>query len=269
MFRKIAALSISLLGLASAALADGYTPRYGRACCQFSWTGFYVGANVGVLWDDSSHSLSPSGSFLTDPLTVPTNSLRTTTGDLDATSLTGGVQVGYNHQMGMLVVGIESDFNGAGSRANDAVVAGLPAPLAGTMTHRVDEKLEWFGTLRGRVGIADARWLVYATGGWAYGHVKSSTNVQFSQDGDTYRSSFSDTRSGWAAGGGFEYAFRNNWTVKGEVLWMDLGKVSYVSPERTIYPGYSYTTHLDLNEVVARVGLNYKFGAREPLPPLK
>ena len=58
--------------------------------------------------------------------------------------------------------------------------------------------------------------------------------------------------------------------MKGEVLWLDLGKVSYVSPERNgIQPGYSYTTHLDLNEVVARVGLNYKFGAREPVQPLK
>jgi outer membrane immunogenic protein len=270
MLRKIAALSIFLLGLASAALADGPGARYGGACCQFSWTGFYVGANVGVLWDDSSHSLHPSGFFLTDPGTVPTNSLRTPAGDLDATSLTGGVQVGYNHQMGMLVVGIESDFNGAGSRANDSVVANLPTPpLLGTMTHRVDERLDWFGTVRGRLGIADARWLVYATGGWAFGHVSSSTFVQFSQSGDTYTSSFSDTRSGWVAGGGFEYAFRDNWTVKGEVLWMDLGKVAYVSPERTTFPGYTYTTHLDLNEVVARVGLNYKFGAREPVRPLK
>jgi outer membrane immunogenic protein len=273
MLRKIAALSICLLGLASAALADGYAPRYGRTCCQFSWTGFYVGANVGVLWDDSSHTLSPSGSFLTDPDTVPINSVITRTGDLDATSLTGGVQVGYNHQMGMLVVGVESDFNGAGSRASDSVVTSLPGPLlTGTMTHGVDEKLEWFGTLRARVGIADARWLIYATGGWAFGHVNSSTFVKFSRDGDVYSSSFSETRSGWVAGGGFEYAFRDNWTVKGEVLWMDLGKVSYVSPERNgLYPGfsYTYTTHLDLNEVVARVGLNYKFGAREPVRPLK
>src|SRR5262245_8642776 len=173
MLARIAALSISLLGLASAALADGPRARYGTACCQFSWTGFYVGANVGVLWDDSSHALSPSGLFLTDPGTVPTNSLRTASGDLDATSLTGGVQLGYNHQMGMLVLGVEGDFNGAGSRASDSVVTGLPAPLAGTMTHRVDEKLEWFSTLRARVGIADARWLVYATGGWAFGEVKS------------------------------------------------------------------------------------------------
>jgi outer membrane immunogenic protein len=173
--------------------------------------------------------------------------------------------------MGMLVIGVEGDFNGARSRANDALVAGLPAPLVGTMAHRVDEKLDWFGTLRGRVGITDSRWLIYATGGWAFGHVKSATFVQFSLDGDTYTSSFSDNVSGWAAGGGFEYAFRDNWTVKGEVLWLDLGKVSYVSPERTgIYvPGYSYTTHLDLNEVVARVGVNYKFGAREQVQPLK
>ena len=266
MLRKLTTAAVALLGSTVAASADGYNTRSGQACCQFSWTGFYIGANAGALWEDSSHTLFPSGLFLTDPLTVPTNSLRTRAGDLDATSFTGGVQAGYNHQMGMVVIGFEGDFNSARSRASDALVAGLPAPLVGTMAHRVDEKLDWFGTLRGRLGIADSRWLVYATGGVAFGHVKSSTFVQFSLDGDTYTSSFSDTRSGWAAGGGFEYAFHNNWTVKGEVLWIDLGKVSYVSPERTIYPGYSYTTHLDLNEVVARVGVNYKFGAREAVP---
>ena len=90
--------------------------------------------------------------------------------------------------------------------------------------------------------------------------------MQFSLAGDTYSSSFSDTLSGWVAGGGIEYALHDNWTVKGEVLWMDLGKVSYVSPERTAYPGFSYTTRLDLSEAVARVGVNYKFGAREPAP---
>jgi outer membrane immunogenic protein len=267
MLRKVMAASVALLGLSATASADGYGGRYGQACCQFSWTGFYTGANAGALWDDSSHTLLPSGLFLVDPLTVPTNPLRTRTGDLDATSFTGGVQAGYNYQMGMLVIGVEGDINSARSRANDALVVGLPPPLlAGTMAHRVDEKLDWFGTLRGRLGIADSRWLIYATGGWAFGHVKSSTFVQFSLDGDTYTSSFSDTLSGWAAGGGFEYAFHNNWTVKGEVLWIDLGKVSYVSPERTIFPGYSYTTHLDLNEVVARVGVNYKFGVREAAP---
>jgi outer membrane immunogenic protein len=108
--------------------------------------------------------------------------------------------------------------------------------------------------------------MIYATGGWAFGHVQSSTFVQFSLAGDTYTSSLSDTVSGWTAGGGFEYAFHHNWTVKGEVLWMDLGKVSYVSPERTTFPGFSYTTQVDLFEVVARIGVNYKFGAREPVP---
>ena len=141
-----------------------------------------------------------------------------------STTLTGGVQAGFNYQMGLLVIGVEGDFNGARSRPSDALTAGLSAPLTGTLAHRVDAKLDWFGTLRGRLGIADARWLIYATGGWAFGHVESSTFVQFSAGGDTYTSSFSDTLSGWTAGGGFEYAFRDNWTVKGEVLWIDLGR---------------------------------------------
>jgi len=266
MLKRLTTTSVVLLvGSAAAASADGYIARSGETCCRYSWTGFYLGVNAGVLGERASHTLTPGGLFL-GPGFAADNPLRTPNGDLDDTSITGGVQAGYNRQMGMLVIGVEGDFNGAWSRPSDAATVGLSAPLSGTLTHRVDAQLDWFGTLRARLGITDARWLVYATGGWAFGRVESSTFVQFSLAGDTYSSSFSDTLSGWVAGGGIEYALHDNWTVKGEVLWMDLGKISYVSPERTAYPGFSYTTHLDLSEVVARVGVNYKFGAREPAP---
>ena len=266
MLRRLTTASVMLVGLTAAASADGYTTtRYAQSCCQYSWTGFYMGVNAGVLGDDTSHALIPGGLFL-GPVYTPDNPQRTRTGDLDDTSLTGGVQAGYNYQMGMLVIGVEGDFNGAWSRPSDAVTVGLSAPLSGDLVHRVDAKLDWFGTLRGRLGITDARWMIYATGGWAFGRAMSSTSVQLSATGEVFSSSFTDTLSGWTAGGGFEYALRDNWTVKGEALWMDLGKVSYVSPERTVSPGFSYTTHLDLSEVVARIGVNYKFGARGPVP---
>ena len=56
--------------------------------------------------------------------------------------------------MGMLVIGVEGDFNGSWSRPSDAATVGLSAPLSGTLTHRVDAQLDWFGTLRARLGIA-------------------------------------------------------------------------------------------------------------------
>jgi outer membrane immunogenic protein len=212
MLRKLATAAVVLLGTTVAASADGYSARYGQACCQFSWTGFYIGANAGVLWDDSSHTLSPSGLFPDRPLTVPTNSLRTRPGDLDATSLTGGVQAGYNYQMGMLVIGVEGDIQQralACQRHAGGRLAGSAGRDHGASGGREARLVRHAARPRRH---HRQRWLIYATGGWAFGHVKSSTFVQFSLDGDTYTSSFSDTVSGWAAGGGFEYAFRDNWT---------------------------------------------------------
>src|SRR5262249_18389081 len=146
----------------------------------------------------------------------------------DSVGVTGGGQFGYNWQMGTFVLGFETDINGSSLKSSDVVTRPLAPPLAGLFNHAVNEKLDWFGTARGPVGFLVApQFLLYATGGLAYGHVNSNSLVNFTLAGDTYAGSLSDTRAGWTVGGGGEWAFSPNWSAKIEYLHIDLGTVSY------------------------------------------
>jgi outer membrane immunogenic protein len=237
----------------------------------YSWTGFYVGLNVGAAINDSSHTLDPAGCFLVAGLCgigPAVNPLRTFSGDFDDIGFTGGGQIGYNYQFAPAwVAGIELDFNYNGLRDSDSAVQALAAPLVGTFSYTVDQNFDWFGTVRGRLGwLPTPTFLLYATGGLAYGHVDSSTFAVFSAAGDTYVGSASDTRFGWTVGGGAEWAFGGNWTVKAEYLYVDLGSFSYnnacVTPAlvcTATVPPPAYTTTIDTREHIVRVGVNLKF----------
>jgi outer membrane immunogenic protein len=112
--------------------------------------------------------------------------------------------------------------------------------------------VDWFGTLRGRVGYASDRWMLYGTGGYAYGrnHIEIVGNSAFSS---------SPTESGWTAGGGLEYAFAPNWTAKFEYLHVDLGdriRWTTFTPVGAPDPGFARVSF-----DAVRVGLNYKFGS--------
>ena len=108
-------------------------------------------------------------------------------------------------------------------------------------------KQDWFGTVRGRVGYAWDRTLIYATGGFAYGNVEDRYF-----DPVVGTTSSSSTRTGWTVGGGAEYAFTDNWTVKGEYLYVDL------DDQRISAPVVDDVTFEHKFNVV-RLGLNYKF----------
>ena len=125
-----------------------------------------------------------------------------------------GVNVGYNYQFaGNWVIGLEADI--AGSTLDTSFTS---ADFLG-----LKSKLNSLGTVRGRIGYAFDRALVYATGGFAYGHVE---NTAFNSTALSYNSSTSDWRTGWTAGAGIEYAFTNNWTVRVEGLYVDLGSTT-------------------------------------------
>jgi outer membrane immunogenic protein len=239
----------------------------------WGWTGFYIGANIGAIWSDSRDTVTPSGCFIIPtslcggPLT--NNPLRSDTGNLSGSNsvgVTGGGQIGYNWQLGTFLLGLEADINGSSLNANDSVNRPLAAPLVGNFLHSVNEKLDWFGTVRGRLGITPApTWLLYVTGGLAYGHVSSNTGVSFTSTTDVYIGSFSDTRAGWTVGGGGEWAFSPNWSAKLEYLYVDLGRISYtdicVTPVCALFtPAPLYATDLRLHDHIVRVGINYRFG---------
>lgn len=245
-------------------------PVYKAPAPAYSWTGFYVGLNAGAAINHSSYTVEPIGCYLTGACGggAANNPLRTDSADLNNAAFTGGGQVGYNYQFNSMgVVGVEADFNYNGVNQSDAVSRALVAPLVGTFSHTVSQKFDFFGTVRGRLGVlAMPNLMLFATGGLAWGHIKSDSTVAFSAaPADNYSGSGSQTRAGWTAGGGLEYALDRYWSVKAEYLYIDLGTFSYAVPCAgpaafcAAAPTASYQTDLKTREHVARVGFNYKF----------
>ena len=186
---------------------------------SYDWTGAYIGVNAGGGF--GTFKLSPSGggggSF-----------------DFSASGFLGGIQAGYNWQVGQFVYGVETDFQGSDIKAE--LSTGGPS---------LETKVDWFGTLRARIGYTPVdRFLVYGTGGLAYGHEKTSLPGAFD---------FSKTKVGWTVGAGAEYAITNNWSLKSEYLYTDLGKASFTPAGG----GTGIDVKVPFHTV--RVGLNYKF----------
>ena len=240
-------------------LVFGYTQAADAAGAKYDWTGFYAGLNAGLAINNSGYNLQPTGSFAGEG--NENNPLITDSGNFNSTAFTGGGQLGYNYQICNFVIGMETDFNYNGVNESKSVDRALDAPLSGGFIHSVNQKFDYFGTLRARVGFTPRdRWLVYGTGGLAYGHVNSNSNALFTFDGqslDNYIGSSSNTRVGWTAGAGSEYAFYNNWSAKIEYNYIDLGSHSYTYDDSTqLFPGYTYTTNLKTRENVVRFGIN-------------
>jgi outer membrane immunogenic protein len=186
----------------------------------FSWTGPYVGLNIGHGWADSTtingFALTPAFAF-TGAFWAPTSP--------NASGVIGGVQAGYNYQFNGtgFVVGFETDFNGADVQGTN-FVGGSPVTGTGVIPFiRTHQSLDWFGTVRGRVGYAILpSLLVFGTGGFAYGHTSNNFVIGFT-NGYFDGASHGSTRTGWAAGGGFEWAFTPNLSLKFEYIYVDLG----------------------------------------------
>lgn len=235
----------------------------GASGADHSWTGVYLGLNAGAGINDSRYTLTPTGAFLTGGFPA-TNPLRTGSAHLGGAAFTGGLQAGHNWQIGRFVLGPEIDFNYNGVDQTDIVNRPLGAPAAGNFIHNVSQKLDWFGTVRARAGVTIVpEWLVYVTGGLAYGHVSSDTRVLFSVGDDHYAGSHSTTRVGWTVGSGSEWALPRL-VGQLEYLYIDLGKFSYRDEcvncvALGFDPVLAYQTDVKTREHIARVGVNYRF----------
>lgn len=266
---------LAIVGTGAASAAD-MAPRYTKAPpplpLETPWTGWYVGLNAGAAINDSSYNLMPSGCFINaaapcgGPLT--NNPLRSYSAGQHNVDGTAGGQFGYNYQFSPIwVAGFETDINWNGTRQTDTVVQPVAAPLAGSFLHSVSTSLDWFGTVRGRVGfLAAPNLLLYGTGGLAYGQVKSSTAASFTTTADVYAGTFSDTRVGWTAGAGGEWMASRNWSLKAEYLYVDLGKTNYTNACVTAVCGAfaippTYNTSVTTREHIVRVGFNYHFNS--------
>ena len=256
------AAAIALTQIASAADLPRKAPAYTAPPPPvFSWTGFYVGGNAGWGWlRDSGETfcINPAGI-----LNGPGCNAQTATGDqIRGDGFIGGAQAGYNWQINNWVLGVEADFQGADIKGSVAapifLVSVVPIPPTVTAIENANEKLDWFGTVRGRLGIAFDRVLVYGTGGLAYGHVKVDQNsVPVGAPGPfLFPSSASVTKTGWTAGGGIEWAFAGKWSTKIEGLYYDLGSLSSAGSAAN---GFMVGKNFDVRGEIVRVGLNYRF----------
>jgi outer membrane immunogenic protein len=268
-------LALAVAPPATAADLPAQLPVYAPiAVPYYSWTGFYIGGNVGGIWNDTRDNVFPTGCFLTSAIcglgTTPgVNAIRSDSVRLNGSGFTGGGQAGYNWQSGKFVGGIEGDINFSGINDGSSINRPLALPLVGNYIHSETDKLQWFGTLRGRAGFTvTPAFLVYVTGGLAFGEVKSASTTAFVTTPDTYAGTIDDTRVGYAVGAGGEWMIAPKWSIKAEYLFVDLGKSSYtqnclVAANCTTglpAPGATYATDLHNRYNIARVGLNYHFG---------
>jgi outer membrane immunogenic protein len=277
--KKLLLSSVALLGLATASFAADLPSRRAPApyvaVPVFTWTGFYVGINAGYGFSDGNRN--GLGSYTTSSIfdVSPTAAFRPGTvisngaGNSNNDGFVGGGQVGYNYQMGNFVIGIEADAQYAdlnNNRTGGVVTAVQPgtqyAPGVFVGARNANfGGIDFFGTVRGRVGYAMDRFLVYGTGGFAYGSADNDNN----SDGfGNFRGRNNSMRTGYAAGGGIEYAFTPNLTAKIEGLYVDLDRNRDNGFIGTIsgIPVYTTATGRKQNDsefTVVRAGLNYKF----------
>ncbi len=224
----------------------------------YSWTGFYVGGNIGYSWGNGdSNYYEPIFSVLGLPIPISASQ------KLDG--LIGGGQIGYNWQANNTwVFGLEADLQGSGEKGSSSTADpwGIVVDPTLTLTNKAD--IQWFGTVRGRVGVlATPTMLLYGTGGLAYGGISVSGSVNDGFIGPTNTWSFSDTTTkvGWTLGAGIEGAFPNtsNWTWKLEYLYIDFGTVSGNKLDSINLIAFPYSWSTRVTDNILRVGFNYRF----------
>jgi outer membrane immunogenic protein len=231
----------------------------------YNWTGLYVGGNVGGGWIRDS-----GGSGCIDPTGVRNGPgcQNVPGGSIDASGAIGGGQIGYNWQVGPTwLLGVEADIQAADIKGSTLLNGpftffggGLALPAA---QFTASEKLDWLGTVRGRVGATIGSALLYATGGLAYGHAQLSTNLLVPPGPIMFPASASTTKVGWTVGAGVEWGFAGNWSAKLEGLYYDLGTTTLAAGPSLSNPGvdgYVRGKDFELHGAIGRVGLNYRFG---------
>ena len=240
MLHRVILTAASVVALATATnAADMYRPAEGGykdvPYVGVNWSGLYAGVNGGYATDASN-----IGSKIGAPF------------DISPAGAFGGGQVGYNFQRGNIVFGVEADIQGGSitdSKTATGTIFNLPASLT------VKSSLDWFGTVRGRLGYTFDRTLVYGTAGLAYGQITDEATLAVARLGSATGSKSVDA-TGYAVGGGVEHKFTPNWSAKAEYQYINLGQDS----------AWAKATSEDFAVHTVRAGLNYHIGTSyEPL----
>jgi outer membrane immunogenic protein len=226
----------------------------------FSWTGFYIGGNAGGQWgqDNVATTTSVANFGLAGATAVD---LASPTAVKPRGWLAGG-QVGYNVQVNHAVLGFEGDADWVSGSAARALGFPGPAPAAGD-TLSNSTQANFLATLRPRLGAAFDHSLLYITGGLAVGTVKTTDSMAVISGTVLESTSATATRIGWVAGGGFEYAFTDNWSAKVEALHVDLGGTydTGIPCAAGCVAATDIVVHHKYTDNIARFGINYRLGA--------
>ncbi|MRX34132.1 outer membrane protein [Aminobacter sp. MDW-2] len=225
-FRQNIRIRLVVLLLGAALLVTNETADAGQNGSAVDWSGVYMGGMVGYGTGDTSafdgvHS-----------------------DDIGYSGAIGGLTVGYNKQFGNLVVGVEGDVSGAGMSGKGDGGDDWGCGVEDICTFRVD----WAATLRARLGYAVGPVLPFVSAGVAIGRV--SGELDGGCPGDVWCGS--DTKTGWTAGGGLEWAFNDKWSAKAEHLFVDLGRARFGE-------GNGDGFLADFKFHTARLGVNYHF----------
>jgi outer membrane immunogenic protein len=245
MLRQILLSSAALAALSTVSLAADLPARKTApapyvAAPIFTWTGFYVGAQVGAAWtNDKVSDYTTGGVYLGS-------------GKVNSSSVVGGLHAGYNMQTGAIVYGIEADLEASGLSKSSATLYS-PAGVLYAGVYSYSTKIDWQGSIRGRLGYAAGPALFYVTGGAAFANVKTAYNP------GGY--STSDTKAGWTLGAGVEYAFAPNWTARIEYRYTDYGSFSDTTAAAPVTFWSGESIKHKLQEQAVRIGVSYKFGA--------
>jgi outer membrane immunogenic protein len=269
----------------AADLSPAYkAPALAPAPGTVSWTGFYVGGNVGWAHSNSSESnatdsVSTIITVFGLPLDLGSASTNFPGGVVNNNAVGAGAQIGYNYEIARVVLGVEADIQATNlsGRFNNNASFLASGGFTYNLTSQVSTKTDWFATVRGRLGYSFGAFMPYVTGGVAISQAKATlasggSVVDLGFEYPAASDSVSKTLVGYAVGGGMEYALGRGWSIKGEYLHLGFGNQSYdldapfsESTSALGLPGAivsgRMTAHADVKTSfdLARIGVNYRF----------
>lgn len=260
MYRKLLLASAAAVALSgTAALAADLPsrappPAYIPPPPIFSWTGIYVGGQVGYGWGTGNFNrnlIIPGGPALSGTLGQNPN------------GVIGGAHVGYQYQINQWVLGIEGSVDGTSLSADSA--AAFPNTPVGPVILTASSNADIQGSIRGKLGIAWDRVLIYATGGVAFGGFNSDINISAPNVPFFATANRSTTKVGWTVGGGLQYAVTNNWWVFAEYRFTDFGNLNN-NDIAGLPAGWLFNGNRKLQQNQVQVGFSYKFDLGAPPP---
>jgi outer membrane immunogenic protein len=269
-----AAVALSaIFSISAASAADMAVKAPPMAAPIPTWTGFYLGGDVGWdgSWQNGTSNPQPAG-FGVPPVIgggLAGGGFTTTSSRFNPSSLGGGLYGGYNWQSGTWLVGVEGDITFLSlKRSNTQAFQGTCcAPLVPAPTMTMSTSETWLASARGRLGAVAGSWLFYGTGGAAWTQVSYAANL--TPDGlafplgTTANANFNRTTTGFVVGAGIEHMFSNNWIGRIEYLYYGFPGASGIAPvvSTATCPGCSFGINFgNLQVQTVRAGLSYKFG---------